>query len=65
MDGAMEGMVAAQLLNKNDPTLLTWKEIKQSWGSCCNFMLSFGLKPYDLDDIESAVSLSRSLKAND
>ena len=55
MDGAMEGMVAAQLLDKNDPTLLTWKEIKESWGSCCN---------YDLDDIESAVSLSRSLKAN-
>ena len=65
MDGSMEGMVAAHLLDKNDPTLLTWKEIKESWGSCCNFMLSYGLKPYDFDDIESAVSISRSLKAND
>lgn len=61
-DGAMEGMVASQLLNKNDPTLLSWKQIKNGWGSCCNFMLSYGLKPYNMEDVDEAVGISRALK---
>ena len=64
MDGATEGMVAKQLLDKSDPTLLTWKEIEKSWGSCTNFMLSYGLKPYNLSDIDEAIAISRALKAN-
>ena len=52
------------LCDKNDPTRLTWKEIKDSYGSCSNFFMSFGLKPYERDDQEEALAISRSMKAN-
>jgi hypothetical protein len=60
-----ERFVASQILDKNDPTLLTSKQIIDSWGSCLNFMLSFGLKPYNPEDIEEAISISRSFKESD
>ena len=63
--GAEEGLAAAEICDKSDPTLLTWKEIKDGWGSCLNFFLSYGLKPWDSDDCEEARSISRSLKAQD
>ena len=43
--GDMERMAAIQLCDKNDSTLLTWKELKDGWGGCANFMHSYGLKP--------------------
>ena len=55
-------MVASQILNKDDPTLLTWREIKDSYGSCTNFMQCNGLKPWNPEDIEMAVSISRTFK---
>ena len=58
----MEGLAATHLLDKDDPTRLTYKEIKEGWGSCENFMLSYGLKPYDSGDCKEALSISRALK---
>ena len=60
----MEGLAASHLSDPNDPTLLTRKEIKDSWGSFSNFMISYGLKPYNPDDCEEAVAISRAFKAN-
>ena len=64
MGGAEEGLAASQILDKNDPTLLTWREIKDSYGSCLNFMLSFGLKPWNPEDCEEARAISRSFKSD-
>ena len=61
-DGQTEAMVASQLLNKDDPTLLTWREIKDSYGSCTNFMQCNGLKPWNPEDIETAICISRTFK---
>lgn len=60
---AEEGLAAAILLDKNDPTRLSYAEIKSGWGSCTNFVLSYGLKPYDMDDLEEALAISRALKS--
>jgi len=60
--GDMERMAATALCDKNDPTRLTWREIKDGWGSSTNFMLSYGLKPYNEEDCEEALEISRSLK---
>ena len=65
MSGDQEGLAASVLCDKNDPTRLTWKEIKDSYGSCTNFFMSFGLKPWDPNDQEEALSISRGMKAND
>ena len=62
MDGRMEGLAASQLCDKSDPTRLTSKEIKDGWGSCSNFMRSYGLKPYNDKDGEEALAISRALK---
>ena len=60
--GDMERMAALQLCDKNDPTLLSWRELKDGWGGCANFMISYGLKPYNPEDLEEAVTISRALK---
>ena len=65
MSGAEEALAASYLCDKNDPSLLTWKEIKESYGSCLNFMLSFGLKPWNPEDCDEAVAISRAMKAQD
>lgn len=57
-----EGLCASILLDKNDPTRLTWKEIKESWGNCANFVRSYGLKDYDFEQINEALAISRALK---
>jgi len=41
--------------------LLTWKELKDGWGGCANFMLSYALKPYNPEDLEEAVTIFRAL----
>ena len=43
--GREEGLAASQILDGSDPSLLTWREIRDSWGSCTNFVQSYGLKP--------------------
>ena len=58
----MEGLAASHLSDPNDPTLLTREEIKDSWGSFTDFMTSYGLKPYNPEDCEEAVEISRALK---
>ena len=60
-----EGLCASILLDKDDPTLLTWREIKDGWGSCRNFVLSHGLKDYDVEDVERAVEISKAYKQQD
>jgi hypothetical protein len=62
MGGSEEALAASVLLDKTDPTRLTWKEIKDSYGSCLNFFLSFGLKPWNSEDCEEALSISRAMK---
>ena len=62
MPGRQEAFAATELLNKSDPTLLTWKEVQEIWGSCYNFFISYGLKPWDGEDCEKARSISRDLK---
>ena len=62
MEAAAHGLAASHLSDKNDPTLLTQKEIKDSWGSNSNFMISHGLKPYNPEDCKLAADISRALK---
>jgi len=64
----LELLAALQLCDKDDPTLLTRTELKRSWGGpfpCTNFMLSYGLKPWNPEDIDEAVAISRALKGSD
>jgi hypothetical protein len=61
---AENALAASELLDKTDPTLLTYKEIKRSYGSPLNFFLSFGLKPWNPEDCEEARAISRQLKAD-
>ena len=62
--GREEGLAASQILDGSDPTLLTSREIRDSWGSCTNFVRSYGLKPYDLGDLQEAAAISRALAEN-
>jgi len=64
MSGSLEGLASSYLCNKEDPTMLTRKELKAGWGTVENFMLSYGLKPYNPEDCEEAVAISRALKEN-
>ena len=59
-----ERLAASQILDESDPSLLAWREIRDSWGSCTNFVRSYGLKPYDLGDLQEAASISRALAEN-
>ena len=45
----MEGLAASYLSNKDDKTLLTLKEVKEEFGSWTQFMLAYGLKPYNVE----------------
>ena len=65
MSGVTEGLIASILLDKSDPTRLTWAEIKKGWGSCTNFVRSYGLKDYDIEQIEEALQISRAIKQQD
>merc|ERR1712156_1141540 len=60
--GGFEGLIASVLCDRSDPTRLTGKEIKDEFGSLENFVRSYGLKPYEMDDLQEALSISRSLK---
>eukprot|EP00640_Fibrocapsa_japonica_P009534 CAMPEP_0113944856 /NCGR_PEP_ID=MMETSP1339-20121228/37270_1 /TAXON_ID=94617 /ORGANISM="Fibrocapsa japonica" /LENGTH=78 /DNA_ID=CAMNT_0000950193 /DNA_START=15 /DNA_END=251 /DNA_ORIENTATION=+ /assembly_acc=CAM_ASM_000762 len=62
--GAMEGLAASQILDRSDPSLLTWKEVKSGWGGCANFMYSHGLKPFNDEDCEQARAMSRAFKSD-
>jgi hypothetical protein len=57
-----EALAANIILDRYDPTLLTWKEIKEGWGSCADFFFSHELKPWNEDDQDEAVNLSRTFK---
>ena len=65
MGGQEEAFCASVLCDKNDPTRLTSKEIRASWGTLENFVVSYGLKPWDLEDLKEALAISRALKEND
>lgn len=62
MSGREEALAASQILDAGDPTLLTSKEIKDSWGSCLSFFQAYGLKPWSVSDCAEARTLSKSLK---
>ncbi len=63
MSGTITALAATQLLDRNDPTLLTSKEINESYGNPENFFYAHGLKPFNPEDWETARSISRQLKA--
>ncbi len=65
MGGNEEALAASYLLDKHDLTRLTWREIKDGWGSCENFMYSFGLKPWNREDLDEALAISRGFKEQD
>ena len=60
-----EMLARSHLVNTNDPSLLSLQEIQLSWGSCMNFMLSYGLKPWNDEDLEEAMAISRAMKEGD
>ena len=60
----MEELAASHLSNPSDPSMLTTKEIMDGWGSFSNFMLSYGLKPFNPEDCEEAVAISQTLAEN-
>ena len=66
---SMEEDLAAYLLDSSDPSRLTWEEVQERWGSCSNFFLSHGLRPWDADDpkevlagFRDALAISRECK---
>ena len=63
-NGQLEGLAASVLCDKSDPTRLTWRELKDGWGTCTNFFFSFGLKPFNFEDHDEALAISRSMKEN-
>ena len=58
-DGNMKRLAAIALCDSSDPTRLTSRELNEGWGSPADFMLSYGLKPYNPEDCEEALSISR------
>ena len=64
MGGQEEQLCASVLCNLDDPTRLTWRELKDGWGSVENFVRSYGLQPHKQEDLEEALSISRVLKQN-
>ncbi len=57
-----EHLAATYLLDSTDPSRLTWKEVQGRWGSCLNFFLSYGLRPWDANDAREALAISRACK---
>ena len=55
-------MATKFLWDENDPTRLSSKQVRESFGTWGDFMLSYGLKPSNLNDLEEALAISRSLK---
>lgn len=64
-DNPLETLAASILINPRDPTRLTWREIQNGWGSCANFFLSHGLRPFDFDHHDEAIGISRAMKSGD
>lgn len=62
MSGRDEAYAATVLLDKSDPTRLTHKEMKDGFGSCLNFFLAYGLRPWSPEDCEEALAISRAIK---
>jgi hypothetical protein len=62
-DGHLEA-AAAQILDRSDTSLLSHKEIQSSYGSNSNFMLSYGLKPWDPERVAEARCISQTLKCS-
>jgi hypothetical protein len=62
--GSEEAIAAAALLDRNDPTRLTSKEIRDGYGSCLQFFICHGLKPWNPDDCVEALAISRVFKAH-
>ena len=62
-----EGLAASYLSNPSEgspghnPSMLTTKEIKGEWGSFTNFMIAYGLKPFNHEDCEEAAGISRAM----
>jgi len=64
----LELLAASYLCDEDDPTRLTMQELKNAWGPsqpCTNFMYSYCLKPYNPEDCEEALAISRALKEAD
>ena len=64
MDPLREVLAASYLSKPNDPSMLTIEQIEASWGSFSDFMFSYGLKPYNPEDCEEAVTISKAFAEN-
>ena len=64
-DGYTECLAATSILDREDSSRLSYKEIQESYGSSSNFFFSHSLKPWDHDDQEEALAISRALKSDD
>ena len=60
----MEFLASSYLDKPDDPSMLTEKQIEDSWGSFSDFMFSYGLKPYNPEDCEEAVAISKAFAEN-
>jgi hypothetical protein len=57
-----ERVAAMYLSNPNDTTRLSWKEVQEQWGSWTAFLQCYNLRPFDYNDLEEALQISRLLK---
>ncbi|KAG0665002.1 hypothetical protein C6P46_000628 [Rhodotorula mucilaginosa] len=58
----------AHACHRRPPTASHPKEreiVKKGWGTWTNFMQSYGLKAYDLDDIDEAKAILSAMAANE
>lgn len=56
----------AKYLTRAEPPLTPReREIVKAYGGWTRFMISFGLKPYDLEDIDEAKSIVKAFAADD
>lgn len=64
-DDELELLASVNIIDENDPSLMKRKELIDGWGSVSNFMLSYNLKPWKLEDCDEAKNISRSFKEAD
>ena len=65
LSGSLQALAASAICDRTDSSRLSSRELTDGWGGAADFMLSHGLKPYESQDREDALSLSRAYKAAD
>jgi len=60
----VEILAASMICSPGDPNLLSFTDLVNGWGGPLEFMASYGLKPYNDDDVEEALSISKAFALN-